>query len=87
MSEKKIKIWFFDMCRLSPHSANPKQAELHDVTRQFAGIVKAVDNFHFKRGHKGKLCQLNPITVGGGVLRTRIARRAILDPLKVKIGC
>lgn len=57
---EKIKIWFFDdMCHLSPHSANPKQAELNDITRQFAGIVKAVDNFHFKKGHKGKWCQLN----------------------------
>ena len=38
------------MCHLKPHSENPKQADLNDVTKQFAEIVKAVDNFHFKKG-------------------------------------
>ena len=38
------------MCHLKPHSENPKQADLNDVTQQFATIIKAVDNFHFKKG-------------------------------------
>ena len=29
---------------------HPKQADLNDVTRQFADLVKAVDSFHFKKG-------------------------------------
>ena len=61
-----IKVWFFDdMCHLAPHAENIKQAELNDVTKQFAGIAKAVDNFHFNKGHKGKWCQqnVNPRTV------------------------
>ena len=48
-----------DMCHLKPHSEKPKQAKVNDITMQFAGIVKAVDNFHFKKGHKGKWCQEN----------------------------
>ena len=32
-----------------------------------------------------KLCLLNPITYGGGVLKTRIAFDALLDPVRVKI--
>ena len=47
------------MCHLKPHSEKPKQAKVNDITMQFAGIVKAVDNFHFKKGHKGKWCQEN----------------------------
>ena len=47
------------MCHLKPHSENPKQAKLNDITRQLADIVKAVDNFHFKKGHKGKWCLVN----------------------------
>ena len=40
-----------DMCHLKPHFENPKQADLNNVTRQFAGLVKAVDKFHFKKGN------------------------------------
>ena len=47
------------MCHLKPHSENPKQADVNNITKQFAEIVKAVDNFHFKKGHKGKWCQTN----------------------------
>ena len=53
------KTYFTDMCHLKPHSEKPKQANLNEVTKQFSGIVKAVDNFHFKKGHKGKWCQTN----------------------------
>ena len=62
-----------DMCHLKPHSEKPKQADLNAITKQFAKIVKAVDNFHFRKGnnksfgksylvvlgHKGKWCRLN----------------------------
>ena len=53
------KTCITDMCHLKPHSEKPKQANLNEVTKQFSGIVKAVDNFHFKKGHKGKWCQTN----------------------------
>ena len=61
------------MCHLKPHSEKSKQADLNVITKQFAKIVKAVDNFHFRKGnkitfgmsyqvilgHKGKWCRLN----------------------------
>ena len=39
-----------DKCHLKPHSEKPKQADLNPITKQFAKIVKAVDNFHFRKG-------------------------------------
>ena len=45
-----LMVSLSDMCHLKPHSKKPKQANLNDVTRQFAQIVKAVDNFHFRKG-------------------------------------
>ena len=57
----KIKVWLFDdMCHLKPHSENPKNANQNEVTKHFAGMVKAVDKFHFPVHKKtDKYCQEN----------------------------